>query len=190
MGHKNRLRRGGFTIDGQSLASVAMALLVAGALVGTAAARGPSGTTVYGVVTKAQFVNTADGVVRGDLHNPFNVDTKALAPAGSGKGPLPGDTAFFALKLYSHPDRGKADGSASYTCTYDFNQNGICEANVTLGGGTMFATGPVNFAGQNFTLAVTGGTGAYLGVRGELIATQVAHGRAQNETRLRFVIFR
>jgi hypothetical protein len=141
--------------------------------------------TLYAVVAKAQFVNTSDGVTRGDLTNPFNADSR-IPPKPNGKGPLPGDTAFYAFKLYASANLRTSVGSGTYTCTYSFHDRGICEGYFDLDNGTMFASGAVNFTTMGLTLAITGGTSAYIGASGEVVAAPLSGGSNANESRLNF----
>jgi hypothetical protein len=51
-------------------------------------------------------------------------------------------------------------------CQYNFEQNGFCDVSFKLPKGSLIAVGAYNFNAPKFTLAVTGGTGAYRGVGG------------------------
>ena len=63
-------------------------------------------------------------------------------------------------------------GSAVYTCWYTFAKNAFCDVFVQLkAGGTLLAAGTLNFDAKTFALAVTGGTGPYRGVAGDLAVT-------------------
>jgi hypothetical protein len=183
---------------GGSRRIVAIALLVGVALfagrVTSGSARTESGKqrlTVYAVATAAQFMDHSDDRARGDGNNPFDADTKALAPVSAarekGKGPYPGDDALYSFKLYAGADLKQRIGSATYTCVYNFDQKALCEAYFTLNGSALFASGPVDFTSTQFTLAVTGGTSKYLGTRGEVASAPAAKPSAKNETRLDFV---
>jgi hypothetical protein len=160
----------------------AAALVAAGGSASTATK--PQRLTLYAVATRAQFVNTADGIARAVGHNPFNTDTKALVPKDNGKGPLPGDTAIYAFKLYTSSDEKQSAGTGIYNCTYDFGESGICEATFYLTTGTLSASGPVDFTSSQYTLAVTGGTSEYIGVSGQVAETPAA----KKLTRLEFVL--
>jgi len=142
--------------------------------------------SLYAVTTRAQFVNYQDGITRAQGNNPFNADTNVLPIPKLKNGATPGNAAFFTLKVYANSNLKQSVGSASYTCTYNFNGQAICEAYFDLDGGTLFASGPVNFAKTVFTLAVASGTSKYIGVSGEVVAAQVARPAAKNETRLEF----
>ena len=50
----------------------------------------------------------------------------------------------------------------------------------------MFASGPVDFNSNDFTLAVTGGTGGYIGNRGQVVQRSVAQAAAKSVLRLDF----
>ncbi len=146
--------------------------------------------TFYAVVTRAQFVNHADDRARGDAANPFNADTKALAPVSQsrekGKGPFPGDDVLYKFKLYRAPNLKSPVGSAVYTCVYNFSQHALCEGSYQLTAGTMFASGPVDFNSNDFTLAVTGGTGGYIGNRGQVVQSSGRSSGRQERASARF----
>ena len=79
-----------------------------------------------------------------------------------------GDNALFSFKLYSDLKLTRPVGNAIYSCTFNFAQEAICEANFTLNGGTMIAMGPAKLDGSTIVLPVTGGTGRYAGAHGQL----------------------
>jgi hypothetical protein len=176
-----------------SLALLTGAALFAGRVAASSAetAAGHQTLTVYAVASAAQFMDHSDDRARGDGNNPFDADTKALAPVSAakekGKGPYPGDDALYSFKLYAGADLKKRIGSATYTCVYNFAQKALCEAFFTLNGSTLFASGPVDFTSTQFTLAVTGGTSKYLGTRGEVASAPAEKPVAKNENRLDFV---
>lgn len=153
-------------------------LLAAGLVAGASLAASAHATTtrkaftIYALATYAEYFNHADDRVRGATANPFNADTKSLAPLTkkkeAGKGPFPGDNALFSFKLYRDVRLRQRIGSAVYSCTFNFAHVALCEATFELGGGTMSATGPADFDDLRFTLAVNGGTGKYLGSRGQV----------------------
>lgn len=154
--------------------------------VGSAATQGRS-FVVYAKPTRAQFVNHADDRERGAIKNPFDPDTMLPTPpnANSGKkGARAGDNALFSLKLYSDPNLTRPIGNASYSCTFNFAQEAICEANFTLNGGTMIAMGPSLLDGSTIVLPVTGGTGRYTGAHGQL--TWTSWGNKKNTQIIRF----
>ena len=140
--------------------------------------------TIYAYATHVRFVNHADDRARGDLHNPFNADTKSLTPVTKGTGPFPGDTAQYSFKLYRDANLKAGAGSAVYTCTFNFAHHALCTGLYELTAGTMFASGPTDFDSTRFTLAVTGGTGKYLSARGQVSAAPAA----KNAHRLAFVL--
>ena len=56
-----------------------------------------------------------------------------------------------------------------YTCYFNYDQHALCQAYYKLkAGGTLVASGPIDFKTSGFTIVVTGGTNKYLGVRGEV----------------------
>jgi hypothetical protein len=141
---------------------------------------------VYGKSTRAQFVAHNDDRERGDFTNPFDPDVLPTPPnANSGKkGARAGDNALFSFKLYSDPNLTRPIGSAIYNCTFNFSEEATCEANFTLTGGTMIATGPSKLDGSVIVIPVTGGTGKYGGAHGQL--TWTSSGTKKNTQTIRF----
>lgn len=123
--------------------------------------------TIYARVTQSQFMDHSDDRERGNYANPFNIDTR-IPPPKDGAGALPGDNALFTFKLYSDRSLKKRIGTGTYSCTFNFAHRALCEADFELNNGFMIADGPVDFNSTRFTLAVTSGTGKYLGVRGQV----------------------
>jgi hypothetical protein len=142
---------------------------------------------IYGKPTRAQFVDHNDDRARGDFTNPFDPDVLPTPPnANSGKkGARAGDNALFSFKLYSDRGLRRLIGSAIYNCTFNFAQEATCEANLTLVGGTMTATGPSKLDGSIILIPVTGGTGRYSGAHGQLTWTS-----AGNKTNTQVIRFR
>jgi hypothetical protein len=154
--------------------------LAGAALFASAVASGSAGSAtgkilVYAVPTRAQFLNNADDRQRAIINNPFTANTAKLMTVMKGHekttGPLPGDTALYSFNLYTSASMKKKAGTAVYTCDYNFNSKALCQAYYELSGGTLLASGPVDFSTFNstkFELSVRGGTDTYLGARGEL----------------------
>lgn len=138
--------------------------------------------TIYAVAARAQYTDHFDDRIRGDFRNPFNVDTKIPPPKG--KGPQAGDNALYSFKLYSDSAFKKRVGSAVYSCIITFAHRALCEADFQLNSGAMFASGSANFDSTQFTLAVSGGTGSYLGARGQVSSAPAV----SNAHRLTFVL--
>lgn len=151
-----------------ALAALAMAATMAVPLA-PATTQGRS-FVIYAKPTRAQFINHADDRERGKILNPFGSDLLPPPPdANTGKkGARAGDNALFSLKLYSDPHLTRPVGNAIYSCTFNFAQEAICEANFTLNGGTMIALGPAKLDSGNIVLPVIGGTGRYAGAHGQL----------------------
>lgn len=124
---------------------------------------------VYAKPTRAQFINRSDDRARGDIKNPFNPDSPPTPPNANSakKGARAGDTALFSFKLYSDSQLTRPLGNAIYSCTFNFAQEAICEANFTLKGGTMVALGPAKLNSPNIVLPVIGGTGRYGSAHGQ-----------------------
>jgi hypothetical protein len=169
-------------------AGLAAATLLALAAVAGLPGRAAAGRalTVYAVATKAQFTNHADDRARGTGSNPFNIDVKKLPPPPKtkGKGPQAGDEAIFGFRLYSDAAHKHKVGTAVYSCTFNFGNKALCQADFELDSGAMFASGPANFASTSLTLAVSGGSGAYLGARGQVSSAPAG----ENSHRLTFVL--
>ena len=145
-------------------------LVFASVLVRGAGATGQRALTVYSVATGLQYINTADDRARGKANNPLDSAANKLTPKSSGSrnGPFAGDVAVYALKLYSNPTLKQPAGSAVYTCYFNYDRHALCQAYYTLkAGGTLVASGPIDFNSSGFTIVVTGGTKKYLGARGE-----------------------
>jgi hypothetical protein len=127
--------------------------------------------TVYSVATGLQYINSADDSARGHVNNPFDSSTNKLAPkrSGGGDGPVAGDIAVYSVDLYSDSTLKRHAGSGVYTCYFNYDQRALCQAYYKpSAGGTLVASGPVDFKKSGFTIVVTGGTNTYLGVRGEV----------------------
>jgi hypothetical protein len=129
------------------------------------------------VPTAEQFLNHADDRQRGYGNNPFGGFYQAKsALSEQTSGPFPGDQALFQFNVYSGSDLKKSVGSAVFTCNYGFKRHGFCDATYVLGDGTLIAAGLLDFNAKNFSLVVTGGTGKYRSVAGELASAPAARG--------------
>jgi hypothetical protein len=161
-----------------TLVVAVLGVVLAAASASRAAAGGHQVLTIYSVATGLQYINTADDRARGQVNNPLDSTAKKLAPKSSGsrRGPFPGDVAVYALKLYSNSTLKQATGSAVYTCYFNYNLRALCQAYYQLkAGGTLVASGPIDFNTSKFTIVVTGGTKKYLGVRGEAKVVAAPH---------------
>ena len=140
-----------------------------------ATANAPQRMFVYSVTTEEQFLNHADDRQRGFGDNPFgNFKAPTATTKERNNGPFPGDQALFTFKLYTGADRKTSIGSALFSCTYNFNRHGFCDAAWQLKGGTVVGSGPLDFDAKNFTLLILGGTGKYRGVTGKVVSTPAA----------------
>jgi len=137
--------------------------------------------TIYAVSTKGQYADHSDDRKRGVLDNPFNADENQIK--GNGSTVRVGDNALIEFKLYSDKSFKKQIGSGTYSCTFTTAHIALCEADFELADGMMSATGPANFDATSFTLAVSGGTGHYLGARGQVSSLPVGKGH-----RLTFIL--
>jgi hypothetical protein len=127
--------------------------------------------TVYSVATGLQYINSADDSARGHINNPLDSTNNKLAPKGSGggDGPFAGDIAVYSVDLYSDLTLKRHAGSGVYTCYFNYDQHALCQAYYKpSAGGTLVASGPVDFNASGFTIVITGGTNTYLGARGEV----------------------
>ena len=128
---------------------------------------------VYGKAKRAQFVNHADDRARGDTFRSFNADGLPTPPsANSGKkGARAGDNALITIVLYADRTLTRVVGSATYSCTFNFDQEAVCDGQFQIGAGTIIALGPAKLDGRDTVLAVTGGTGRYAGAHGQVTST-------------------
>jgi hypothetical protein len=149
-------------------AAVAAALVVPAT---TSASQSHAQSVVlYGKGKRAQFVNRADDRDRGNTTNPFGDFVLPTPPsANSGKkGARAGDNALVTLVLYVDKKLTEPAGTAIFSCTFNFAQEAMCEADFELRRGTVIAMGPARLDGGRILLAVTGGTGRHVGARGQV----------------------
>jgi len=162
--------------QGLALAVLAAAVLVASVAAGASSAAASSHKVVlYSVATAEQYVNNKDDRERGQGANPFGNFHDANPTTKQAKGPFPGDEALFQFSVYGTPGQTKTVGSGQYTCLFNFNHNVFCNAVYDLPGGTMVGSGAFDFDASSFNLAVTGGTGKYAGMRGNVEVVPAAH---------------
>jgi hypothetical protein len=161
----------------------AVLVAVVGLVLATASVAGAGATTgsrasakrvltVYSLATGLQYINSADDSARGKVNNPFDPETNKLAPQGSaaGDGPVAGDIAVYSVSLYSDSTLKRRAGSGVYTCYFNYHQHALCQAYYKpSSGGTLVASGPVDFNRSGFTIVITGGTNTFLGVRGQVV---------------------
>jgi hypothetical protein len=161
-----------------------LVLFAAGAASGSAKAATGKRTslTIYSVATLAQFINHQDDRQRAMNNNPFGAATGNLNPKQTGNGPFAGDDTLYSFNLYRDVSKTKQAGTAVYTCHYNFTRHALCTAYFTFNGGVLLAAGPVDFNSTRFTLALTGGTKAYLGQNGQVAMSPVS----RNEQQLTF----
>jgi hypothetical protein len=152
-------------------AGIVVALLAAVSVwVAGAGAAGTRVVTVYSVATGLQYINTEDDRARGKVNNPLDDAANKLWPKslGGGDGPFAGDIAVYAVKLFHGPTLKRQAGTGVYTCYFNYDRHAFCRAYYKFAaGGTLVASGPIDFNRTGFTIVVTGGTTKYLGVRGE-----------------------
>jgi hypothetical protein len=197
LGYRRVLGREGATVRrkgvlGGAVVGLVLVLALGASLLVTggraAAASGEHTLTIYTVATAVQYVNNADDEARGMTNNPFDVAMNKLRPqlTWKGDGPFAGDVTVYSFNMFATRSLKGSTGTASFTCYYSYNQQAFCQAYYELEGGrgTLLASGPVNFERTGFTLVVTGGTGTYLGARGEVTESATA----KNAQRLDFTL--
>jgi hypothetical protein len=146
--------------------------LTVGIVPGGKSPGGPQALDEFTLPQHEIFINNNDDEARGDVNNVFGLhNTRAAATKENGDGPFPGDSAFFSFSVYTTSALNGKPGSALYMCQYYFNKNAFCDAQFQVSGGTLAAAGTLNFNGTTFELAVTGGTGKYLGATGDVHAS-------------------
>jgi len=160
------------------LAAVALLAAALPASAASGASQASRKVRVYAVPTTVQFMNHADDRLRGMSTNPFNFKAEAVILGAKGKekgnGPFPGDDILYAFKLFSDPKLKKANGTAMFTCYYEFAKRATCDSYFDLAKGLVLASGQVPFGASHFTLAVTGGTRAYFGALGQVNSVPAA----------------
>jgi len=135
--------------------------------------------TLFTVAQSEQYANYSDDRQRGYGSNPFGNFKDTTATIKKTKtGPFAGDLEYFQLTIYKDAALKTRVGTAEITCQFNLNKNAFCDATYQLSDGTLIGAGTVDFKTSSFVLAVTGGTGRYQGVRGDLESTPAAH-RAQ-----------
>jgi hypothetical protein len=157
-------------VTARRLAAPALAVLAAAPVWCAQSAAAPRQVTLYARPARVQYVDHSDDRARGNASNPFNADVK-VPPKPTRKdaeGSRPGDNALWQLTLYRDRSLRSKVGTAVYSCTFNFDHQAICDGTFQLSGGTMSASGPVDFDAPSFTIAVVGGTGTYLGARGQV----------------------
>jgi len=131
---------------------------------------------LYSLTTEEQFLNHADDRQRGFGNNPFgNFHAPTATTREQNNGPFPGDNALFTFNLYTSQSRKHLVGTAAFTCTYNFDKNGYCDATYQLGGGLLVGAGAIDFNAKNYTLIITGGTGKYRAATGTVESVQAAY---------------
>jgi hypothetical protein len=153
-----------------------LTMLVVGAAWGAKATASTTQRVVfYSVATSEQYVNNKDDRERGQGANPFGNFHDAAASTKQAKGPFPGDEAVFQFSIYAKPSLGKAVGVGRFVCLYNFSHNALCDASYNLPGGTLVGTGSFSFDATTFNLDVTGGSGKYSNLRGNVEVASAAH---------------
>jgi hypothetical protein len=154
----------------------AAAVLTAGA-----SAAAPQKLTLYSYTKQEAFLNAEDDRVRGVGNNPFGLYSQTQgANKEVGKGPFPGDTAFFQTALYTDAKLKNRVGTGTFNCGYTFNRNAVCSVSLVLKGGTLMGAGEFSFDALNFTIAIKGGTDRYRALSGAMaVAAKAGQDRVQ-----------
>jgi len=166
-------------------AIVGLALVALAAHPARGATTGQTSFVLYSVTKAEQFLDHSDDRARGKGNNPFGnfKDSKAVTKE-AGNGPFPGDNAVFGFGLYSSTNLKTSVGSATFTCTYNFNKHAFCDASYQLSGGVLLGAGAFDFNAGTFAIAITGGTGKFMTATGEISATP----SGKHAQRLAFVL--
>jgi hypothetical protein len=135
------------------------------------AARSPQRITIYSAPNSQTFVGNIDDESRGGVNNPYGTHSRPQSVSEKNNGPFPGDEALYSFDVYSGKNLTTKVGTAVYTCQYYFDKNAFCDATFDLAGGTLVATGTLNFNAPTFALAITGGYGKYAGAAGDVEAS-------------------
>ena len=159
-------------------AAVALLATALPAAAAPGAAQASQKVRVYAVPATVQFMNHADDRLRGMSTNPFNFKAEAVILGAKGKekgnGPFPGDDILYAFKLFSDAKLTKPNGTAMFTCYYEFKKRATCDSYFDLDKGLVLASGQVPFGAKHFALAVTGGTRAFFGALGQVDSVPAA----------------
>jgi hypothetical protein len=149
----------------------------------------PKARVTFAKPASAQFMNHADDRLRGMTANPFKTSKSAgLVIVAKGKekgnGPFPGDDILYTFKLYSNAGLTRKNGTALFTCYYNFVKHATCDAYIAFNDGVVLASGPVVFGSTHFTLGISGGTETYRGANGQIVATPGAKNAERLAVRL------
>jgi hypothetical protein len=131
--------------------------------------------TIYAVAKAEVYVNNQDDRQRGVHKNPFSKGAAPKTPL-TNKLPAPGDVDLESDALYSSPKKKGKLGTAALQVP--FNVSGFADADTTLdlAGGAIVAEGAIKYNDTSFSLAIVGGTGAYIGATGELSVAPATKG--------------
>jgi hypothetical protein len=147
------------------------------------AADGQRALTIYSVATSTQLIKEHHNGQRGWTPNPFNPNPGPLEVVPrEGNGPFPGDATIASFNLYTSASFNTKVGTARYTCHHGFKPYASCNAKYFLvKSGTLSASGRVDFEKTSFTLAITSGTGKYVGANGQVATSPVTSNRQRLE---------
>ena len=83
-----------------------------------------------------------------------------------------------------HSALTRKNGTALFTCYYNFVKHATCDAYIAFDDGVVLASGPVVFGSTRFTLGISGGTKTYRGANGQIVATPGAKNAERLAVRL------
>ena len=131
---------------------------------------------VAGLVVVTGAVSIASASARGDdkgrmLRFRTTVVSSSVNDAGHG-GVANVSAVLFSMQ---RPD-GSAAGQGWISCVTISAGNDLCHGAFVLANGQIEAQAQIPMAGTTFTAAITGGTGAFEGVSGQIVNVRVAPG--------------
>lgn len=129
---------------------------------------------LYSVAQREQFINNNDDEARGDINNPFGTHNSEAAGIidEHSNGPYAGDEGIFTFRLYKTAALKKPAGTAVFTCMYYVAKSAFCTASFELSSkDSLIGAGAFSFEASTYALAITGGSGGYSNIAGDVEAT-------------------
>lgn len=115
------------------------------------------------------------------VSTPLRMKLVDLGPAGES----PGDV-FLAKEAFWDESQATRLGTSWFECTIDFGTVALCTAAARIDGrGWLTGTGAVDLTAERFTFPITGGTGDFQNVTGEVHEMDID----QERQRLEFHLF-
>jgi hypothetical protein len=104
------------------------------------------------------------------------------------QGDSPGDMLIIKDAVWNEAQTERV-GTDWVKCTLDFATTAVCTVVVKFNGrGTLTGTGAINFQAESFVFPVTGGTGDFQHVTGEVHVTFIAEDTTRDEFHLSGVV--